>query len=148
MGSTWVRVICTAILGGAVVGALAGAARPDMGVGDATSEVLEPGAWSHAFAVFGAPKYPAGFAHYDYANPEAPKGGTLNLGNPDRRSSFSRLNPYLDGVKQDGRHCWRCNRWPQAKCGSTANASTMRAAVRWWACASASRSYSRTRLHH
>ncbi len=51
--------------------------------------------WSHAFAMYGTPKYPEGFAHYDYVNPDAPKGGTLNLGNPDRRVSFSRLNPWI-----------------------------------------------------
>ncbi len=61
-----------------------------------------PEGWSHAFAVFGEPRYPAGFAHYDYVNPEAPKGGTLNLGNPDRRTSFSRLNPFL----LKGNHPW------------------------------------------
>ena len=36
-------------------------------------------------AMYGTPKYPAGFAHYDYVNPDAPKGGTLNLGNPRPR---------------------------------------------------------------
>ena len=56
---------------------------------------LPPPGWSHAFAIFGTPKYPAGFDHYDYANPDAPKGGTLNLGNPDRGTSFSMLNPFL-----------------------------------------------------
>ena len=56
---------------------------------------LEPGTWSHAFAIFGEPKYPTGFAHYNYVNPDAPKRGILNLGNPDRASSFNGLNPYL-----------------------------------------------------
>ena len=33
-------------------------------------------AWAaHAYALWGAPRYPAGFAHFDYVNPEAPKGG-------------------------------------------------------------------------
>jgi len=51
--------------------------------------------WSHAFSVYGTPQLPAGFPHYPYANPVASKGGTLNLGNPDRGTSFSTLNPYL-----------------------------------------------------
>jgi microcin C transport system substrate-binding protein len=32
---------------------------------------------SHALALHGQPKYPAGFKHFDYVNPNAPKGGTL-----------------------------------------------------------------------
>lgn len=35
---------------------------------------------SHAMTLYGEPpKYPAGFTHVDYVNPEAPKGGTLHL---------------------------------------------------------------------
>ena len=52
------------------------------------------GTWVHAYAAFGKPKYPPGFAHFDYVNPEAPKGGTLNLNNPDRQTSFDKFNPY------------------------------------------------------
>ena len=50
--------------------------------------------WVHAYAAFGEPKYPAGFQHFDYASPTAPKGGTLYLPNSDRRTSFDKLNPY------------------------------------------------------
>lgn len=52
------------------------------------------GHWVHAYAAFGQPKYPAGFPHFDYVNPDAPKGGTINLRNPDRRSSFDKFNPF------------------------------------------------------
>jgi len=52
------------------------------------------GRWVHAFAAYGAPKYGPGFAHFDYVNPDAPKGGTLKLKNPDRRSSFDKFNPW------------------------------------------------------
>ncbi|RXZ33266.1 ABC transporter substrate-binding protein [Oxalobacteraceae bacterium CAVE-383] len=48
----------------------------------------------HAFSLYGTPKYPAGFSHFDYVNPDAPKGGTLYLANPDRRTSFDKFNPY------------------------------------------------------
>lgn len=34
----------------------------------------------HAIAMHGAPKYKPGFTHLDYANPDAPKGGTLRHG--------------------------------------------------------------------
>ena len=50
--------------------------------------------WTHGWASFGSPKYPPGFAHFDWADPAAPKGGTLWLRNPDRRSSFDKFNPY------------------------------------------------------
>ena len=50
--------------------------------------------WVHAYAAFGAPKYPRDFTHFEYLNPEAPKGGTLYLPNPDRRTAFDKLNYY------------------------------------------------------
>ncbi len=34
---------------------------------------------SDRFAIIGEPKYAAGFDHYDYANPAAPKGGAITL---------------------------------------------------------------------
>jgi microcin C transport system substrate-binding protein len=52
------------------------------------------GRWVHAFAAYGAPKYGPEFQHFEYVNPDAPKGGTLKLKNPDRRSSFDKYNPW------------------------------------------------------
>ena len=48
--------------------------------------------WVNAYAAFGAPKYSPDFSHFDYVNPDAPKGGVLYLRNPDRRSSFDKFN--------------------------------------------------------
>ena len=48
----------------------------------------------YAIAQYGEPKYPAGFKHFDYVNPDAPKGGTLVLANPDRLTSFDKFNPF------------------------------------------------------
>ncbi len=57
------------------------------------------GTWEHALSAFQPPKYPRGFSHFAYVNPQAPKGGTLNLSNPDRRNSFDKWNPYtIKGV--------------------------------------------------
>jgi microcin C transport system substrate-binding protein len=53
-----------------------------------------PVAWSHSFAAYGDAKYAPGFSHWDYVNPQAPKGGTLYLRNPDRRSSFDKFNTF------------------------------------------------------
>jgi microcin C transport system substrate-binding protein len=49
---------------------------------------------AHAVAQFGPPKYPAAFSHFDYVNPEAPKGGTLTLSDTSLNSSFDKLNPF------------------------------------------------------
>ena len=48
----------------------------------------------YAIAQYGEPKYSQGFAHFDYVNPDAPKGGTLVLANPDRLTSFDKFNPF------------------------------------------------------
>ena len=61
-------------------------AAPADGGGDFT------GRWVHAFAAYGAPKYGPDFTHFEYVNPDAPKGGTLKLKNPDRRTSFDKFN--------------------------------------------------------
>jgi microcin C transport system substrate-binding protein len=48
----------------------------------------------HAYAQFGDIKYPAGFSHFDYVNPDAPKGGVITLVPPTRLSNFDKYNPY------------------------------------------------------
>ncbi|MDN7178861.1 extracellular solute-binding protein [Caballeronia sp. SEWSISQ10-4 2] len=48
----------------------------------------------YAIAQYGEPKYPAGFKHFDYVNPDAPRGGTLVLANPNRLTSFDKFNPF------------------------------------------------------
>jgi microcin C transport system substrate-binding protein len=48
----------------------------------------------YAIAQYGQPKYPADFKHFDYVNPNAPKGGTLVLANPGRLTSFDKFNPF------------------------------------------------------
>ena len=52
------------------------------------------GRWVYAYAAYGAPKYGPDFTHFEYVNPNAPKGGTLRLPNPDRRTSFDKFNPF------------------------------------------------------
>ncbi len=50
-----------------------------------------------SIAQYGTPKYPDGFAHFDYVNPDAPKGGTLTLATFG--SGFDKFNPLtLRGV--------------------------------------------------
>ena len=49
---------------------------------------------AHAYGQFGDVKYPAGFTHFDYVNPQAPKGGEIVLVPPTRQSNFDKYNPF------------------------------------------------------
>lgn len=51
-----------------------------------------PSTTSYALSIYGAPKYPADFTHFAYANPHAPKGGTLRL---HALGTFDTLNPWI-----------------------------------------------------
>ena len=46
------------------------------------------------FAEFGEPKYEPGFAHFDYVNPDAPKGGDVRLAS---YGTFERLDTIVLG---------------------------------------------------
>jgi microcin C transport system substrate-binding protein len=46
----------------------------------------------HGIAMHGDVKYKQGYTHFDYTNPDAPKGGTLKLSAP---GTFDSLNPYI-----------------------------------------------------
>ncbi|MDR5661856.1 extracellular solute-binding protein [Burkholderia cenocepacia] len=48
-----------------------------------------------AIAQYDQPKYPPGFTHFDYADPQAPDTGTLNFENYDEAQSYDSLNPFL-----------------------------------------------------
>ncbi len=49
---------------------------------------------AHAYAQFGDIKYPAGFTHFDYLNPAAPKGGEIRMVPPTRPTNFDKFNPF------------------------------------------------------
>ena len=49
---------------------------------------------AHAYAQFGDIKYPAGFSHFDYVNPAAPKGGEIRMVPPTRPTNFDKFNPF------------------------------------------------------
>lgn len=61
-------------------------------------------AWAaHAYAQFGDIRYPPGFGHFAYVNPQAPKGGTISLVAPTIASSFDKFNPFtLKGTEPPG----------------------------------------------
>ena len=57
----------------------------------------------HALTVYGeAPRYPVDFKHFDYVNPDAPKGGSMRR-SAQEIGQFDHLIPYIDkgtGVSQ------------------------------------------------
>ena len=46
----------------------------------------------HGITLHGDPKYSANFAHFDYVNPDAPKGGEIRLA---ALGTFDNLNPFI-----------------------------------------------------
>ncbi|MFD0934624.1 extracellular solute-binding protein [Methylobacterium trifolii] len=67
-------------------------AAPEPGLPAAT------GAWTHAVTLMGQPKYGPDFAHFDYADPKAPKGGLVRLG---AQGGFDNFNLVVSGLKGD-----------------------------------------------
>ena len=47
---------------------------------------------AHAIAMHGEPKYGPDFTHFEYVNPNAPKGGTIRR---SARGTFDSFNPYI-----------------------------------------------------
>lgn len=52
--------------------------------------------WQHGLALMGTPKYEQGFPHFDYVNPDAPKGGIVRFG---AQGTFDNFNLVVAGVK-------------------------------------------------
>ncbi|RKP59316.1 extracellular solute-binding protein [Pararobbsia silviterrae] len=57
--------------------------------------VALPACAKTALAQYGEPKYSAGFTHFDYADPDAPRNGALAFANYDQNQSYDSLNPFL-----------------------------------------------------
>ncbi|WP_348996824.1 extracellular solute-binding protein, partial [Brucella melitensis] len=85
MKAFWVSAFAVAMLASAMPASRADNAEPQ---------------WRYSSSLLDEPKYPADFKHYDYVNPDAPKGGTLNL---VAVGTFDNLNPYVvQGVSAAG----------------------------------------------
>jgi microcin C transport system substrate-binding protein len=70
------------------------AAVSALGPSLARAQAAEPDLYrGHGMAMHGAPKYPAGFSHFEYVNPAAPKGGSIYQGVAG--STFDSLNPFV-----------------------------------------------------
>ncbi|HVJ24449.1 MAG TPA: ABC transporter substrate-binding protein, partial [Burkholderiales bacterium] len=66
--------------------------------------LISPTAWAaHAYSQFGDIKYPAGFPHFEWVNPDAPKGGDIELVPPLPITNFDKYNPFtLKGTSPPG----------------------------------------------
>ncbi len=58
-------------------------------IGFATTSQAEEPQWLHGISIIGELKYPEGFPHFNYVNPEAPKGGELKLSTTGTFNSFN-----------------------------------------------------------
>ncbi|MGE4372187.1 MAG: extracellular solute-binding protein [Xanthobacter sp.] len=76
------RTVCLALVCVAMAGpfSLAAQAEETTNVSNKTSATAEQAPFRTGVSLMGEPKYPPGFAHFDYVNPQAPKGGLLRLG--------------------------------------------------------------------
>jgi microcin C transport system substrate-binding protein len=64
---------------------------------------------SHGYSAFGDLKYPADFTHFDYANPDAPKGGTMSQRQLYGTPTFNSLNAFIikgDSVPEVALHVY------------------------------------------
>ena len=68
------------------------AAKPDVKPGEAKLKR------QHALVMHGKPKYGPEFKHFDYVNPDAPKGGLFLIG---EIGTFNTLNPYATRANSD-----------------------------------------------
>lgn len=82
--------ICAAVAAATVLGLLF---LPARATAAAESDLKN---WRHALSLFGDVKYPPGFKHFDYANPAAPKGGTVRL---TGLRTFDNFNIVVSSVK-------------------------------------------------
>ena len=63
-----------------------------LATGSASPAAAEP---RHGLSVFGDLKYPADFRHFDYVNPDAPKGGRVSQIGSGGLTTFDSFNPYI-----------------------------------------------------
>jgi microcin C transport system substrate-binding protein len=83
-------VLCAAA---AFAAPVLGISRPAALVEAASAETRN---WKHALSLFGDVKYPEGFKHFDYVNPNAPQGGIVRQ---SALGTFDNFNTVVAGVK-------------------------------------------------
>lgn len=78
-------IICAVVLAGALVSMTAtNTAR--------AGDTAAPASRLHGLSMYSDLKYPPDYPHFDYVNPQAPKGGSLRMA---AMGTFDNLNPYI-----------------------------------------------------
>ncbi|CAK9066250.1 Uncharacterized protein YejA, partial [Durusdinium trenchii] len=62
---------------------------------DTTAETAADTTTAHGISAFGELKYPPDFPHFDYVNPDAPRGGVLSFRGQGASRTFDSLNAYI-----------------------------------------------------
>jgi microcin C transport system substrate-binding protein len=74
---------------------IAGTAMLLQAAASATNFVHAADGPSHGLSAFGELKYPADFKHFEWVNPDAPKGGRLSTIGTAARATFDSLNAFI-----------------------------------------------------
>jgi microcin C transport system substrate-binding protein len=82
-----------ATLAAPAMSALGGALGAGSLPGNAAAQTRQ---WKHGLSLFGEPRYPADFKHFDYVNPAAPQGGVVRQ---IAFGTFDNFNSVVAGVK-------------------------------------------------
>ncbi|RMD47473.1 MAG: ABC transporter substrate-binding protein [Alphaproteobacteria bacterium] len=99
MGIAEQAAAARAALGAALIAALPLIGAAPAAAEDAGEKIIT----SHGISAFGDLKYPADFKHFDFVNPDAPKGGTFSSRGTGASVTFDSLNPFiLKGVPAQG----------------------------------------------
>ncbi|MEW6254346.1 MAG: extracellular solute-binding protein [Pseudomonadota bacterium] len=86
--------LALAVLPGLLPGASPAAAQQQAPAApEATPTASATAPFRHATSLLGTPKYPADFAHFDYVNPQAPKGGLVRFAESGTFDSFNAIIP-------------------------------------------------------
>jgi microcin C transport system substrate-binding protein len=67
-----------------------------VGLPFAAPAIAQSAEWRHGISLFDDVKYPAGFKHFDYVNPNAPKDGVVRLAS---FGTFDNFNLVVAGLK-------------------------------------------------
>ena len=89
--ASWLFPLKVLIVGAVTLAQLSLAQEAPTGASPAQGSFAEDRDWQHGATMFGRLKYASDFPHFEYANPNAPKGGTLVL----RGVNFTSFTPLL-----------------------------------------------------
>jgi len=81
------------VLRGSAAAMALGTLGAEAAPGEAAAQTRQ---WKHGLSLFGEPRYPADFKHFDYVNPAAPQGGTVR---EIAFGTFDNFNIVVAGVK-------------------------------------------------